>query len=379
MLRPELLFCLLTLTVSAQSLRQGQFHTPAQAAIELDTTLSSITTSEAWTERAALVREGILDGAGLTPLPDRTPLNPVRHTMRERAGYTVEAVRLETAPGFFLCGNLYLPSPLPSTLPIVLTPHGHGPADDVDRHPRFSAAVQTRAANLARMGCAVLATDMVGYGDSYRSGWRHKASDQILRLQLWNSMRALDFLLALPGADPSRVAVTGESGGGTQSFLLAAVDSRVTVSVPCVQVSAHFFGGCVCESGLPVHVRPTHVTNNAEIAAVFAPHPQLILSDGQDWTRLTPSLEFPFIQKLYALSGAPNAVKNIHFAEEGHDYGPSKRAALYEFIGHQWNLDPSRAKDSAVTLLSPAELFAISGDHPLPNHARSPNSPVDLR
>ena len=121
------------------------------------------------------------------------------------------------------------------------------------------------------------------------------------------------------------------------------------------------------------------MTNNAEIAAVFAPKPQLILSDGQDWTRFNPSLEFPFIQKLYALSGAPQAVKNVHFAEEGHDYGPSKRAALYAFIGHQWNLDPSRAQDRAVTLRSAAELFVISDDQPLPTHALPPNSPVGLR
>lgn len=378
MLRPGLLLLLSASLLSGQTLRQGQFFTPGEAAAELTAILAAVPDATTWRTRADQVRQGILDGAGLPPPAHREPPPALRHSRHSGEGYTVEALRLETAPGFFLGGSLYLPDPLPARLPVVLTPHGHGPADDVARHPRFSGSVQTRAANLARLGCAALAIDMVGYGDSHRAGWRHKASDQTLRLQLWNALRAIDYLLALPGADPTRVAVTGASGGGTQSFLLAAVDDRVTLSAPCVQVSAHFFGGCVCESGLPIHVRPTHATNNAEIAALAAPRPQLILSDGADWTRLTPTLEFPFIQKIYALAGAPNAVVNAHFADEGHDYGPSKRAALYAFLAAHWNLDPTRADDTRVTLLSPEDLFVITRDHPLPPDALPANTTVAL-
>ncbi len=372
-----LAICLVS-SLSGQTLRQGQFLTPAEADAELNQILATVSDSAVRYVRAEQIREGILAGAGLPPLAKRSPPFALRHSQHRSNGYTVEALRLETAPGFFLTGNLYLPDPLPASLPLMLNFHGHGPVEDVALHPRFSASEQQRAANLARMGCAALTVDMVGYGDSYRAGWRHKASDQTLRLQLWNGLRALDYLLTLPGADPTRVGVTGASGGGTQSFLLAAVDRRVTLSAPCVQVSAHFFGGCVCESGLPIHVRPSHVTNNAEIAALAAPRLQLILSDGADWTRFTPRLEFPFIQRIYALHQAPNAVINAHFADEGHDYGPSKRAALYAFLAEHWGLDVARADDTQVRLQSHEDLFVITARHPLPADALPPNAIVTL-
>jgi dienelactone hydrolase len=377
-MKPIILLALLPVIASSEpQLRQGRFHTPEQAKAEMDARWQDYGTRGGWENRAGAIRQGILEGAALWPLPERKPPALIRHSEQKQAGYTVENVALETAPGFYLCGNLYLPEKR-EKMPVVLCTHGHGPMEDPLTHGRFTEAMQKRSGALARMGCAVFAYEMVGYGESATAGWKHGVSGQELRLQLWNSIRTLDFMLTLPGADASRVAVTGESGGGTQAFLLAAVDGRVTASIPCVQVSSWFYGGCACESGLPIHVRPDHVANNAEIAAAIAPKPLLIISDGKDWTQHVPTLELPHLKRIYGLLGKEDAVENAHFADEGHDYGPSKRAALYAFVGKTFGLDPKKADEETVPMLPGASLKAFDEMHPRRKDELPANSEVKL-
>ena len=358
-------------------LRQGSFHTPEQAQAEMALRWEQYGTRAGWERRAREIRQGVLEGAGLWPLPKRLVPVSRRHSLREMGSYRVENVSIETAPGFHVAANLYLPV-RSENMPVVLSSHGHWPAEDPLMHGRLQESMQLRCGALAAMGCAVIAWDMVGHGESAGLGWKHNLSPDELRLQLWNSIRMLDFMLSLPGADPARVAVTGESGGATQAFLLAAVDERVDVSVPCVQVSAWFYGGCACESGLPIHVRPGHVANNVEIAAVIAPKPLLILSDGKDWTRHAPELEFPHLKRIYGLLGAQAAVANAHFPDEGHDYGPSKRKALYTFLAEKFGLKNELADEAKVEILPGRELRAFDESHPVPENVCEPNSKVRL-
>ncbi len=308
---------------------------PSACAVKLENSKKLYTDSAAWEKQAKLIRKGIGSATGLFPLSSNRPAVPVEtRNLRRFDGYSVENVRMETAPGYYLAGNLYRPVDRQGPFAGVLCPHGH--AYTPNHGGRFRPAGQLLAGTLARMGAVVLAWDMVGWGESLQVF--HK-SRYAIALQLWNSIRCVDYLLDIPGVDPERIAVTGHSGGGTQSFLLAAMDSRIRASAPVVMVSAHYFGGCNCESGMPIHENDICSTNNVEIAACAAPRPQLLVSIGTDWTANTPKVEFPFLQHIYGLYGAQNMVENVHLPDEEHNYGPSKRKAVYDFFHRVIGLD----------------------------------------
>lgn len=354
----------------------GAWLTPEQGQAMLDFALAQCPDRAAWEARAAHHRSCILQGMGLEPLPRRTPPALIVRGKSEHAGYSVENVAFAAIPGLYVTGNLYRPLAHKPPYPLVLCPHGHGDNENA----RASETEQKRCATLARMGALVLCIDMFGYGESMGQIAEHQAHQSPLALtaQTWSSMRALDVLSALPGADATRIGVTGESGGGTQSFLLCALDPRVTVVVPVVMVSSFFFGGCLCESGQPIHRSCRHFTTNAEICALAAPRPLLVISDGKDWTRLVPEQEYPFLQRIYALYGAAarERVANAHLAAEGHDYGPSKRAAMYPFMAKYLGLDfkavaraDGSVDESPVTMLPPAALHVFDAEHPRPGDA----------
>ena len=359
----------------------GAFLTPAQGKATLDSALAHFPDRASWEAYGRHIRQRIQEGARLAPWPRRTPLNPIVRAKRTYDGYTVENVAFESVPGYFVTGNVYRPLHAKPPYPVVLTTHGHGalvkePAD-VEKQGRFTETVQRRGGTFARMGAVVLSIEMVGYGDSIgQVGQQAHKQPFTHTLQIWNATRALDYLLSFDGADPTRVAVTGESGGGTQTFLLTALDPRVTLSAPVVMVSSHFFGGCVCESGQPIHRSADHFANNVIIAALAAPRPLLLVSDGDDWTQHTPTIEFPFVQKIYGYYGAAKNTANVHLPLEKHDYGPSKRAAVYRFVAEHFGLSLAPALDtagkideSAVTVERHGPLHVFDAGFPRPAHA----------
>lgn len=358
-------FCLINVAIAQQAeLCQGAYFTEAQGKEFLEK--HAVKTKLEWEARAAAIRKQIREGMDLQAMPAKPTSKPIIHSKREMDGYTIENVAFESMPGIYVTGNLYKPTKKQASYAGILCPHGHGE----NPHGRFREQTQKRCATLARMGAVVFVLDMVGQGDSKYC--EHKMP-KALKLQAINSVRALDFLMDQPGVDPERIGVTGESGGGTQTFLLAALDDRVKVTAPVVMVSAYFFGGCVCESGLPIHKKGDYQTNNAEIASLTAPRPMLLVSDGGDWTKNTPNVEFPFIKNIYGLYGKENLVENVHLPEEKHDYGPSKRNAMYAFMAKHLSLDLKAVTNSQGAidenpskLLDQKDLEVFNAEHPRP-------------
>jgi hypothetical protein len=331
--------------------------------------------ASAWQARADYVRRQILVAEGLWPMPTQTPLNAVIHGRIERPDYSVEKVYFESAPGFYVTGNLYRPKNAKGKVPGILFAHGHWKdarlsseteaalreeiATGQERfeqggHSRF----QSLCVQLARMGCIVWQWDMLSDSDSLQfsrelvhtfakqrpemntaAGWglyspqAEAHLQSVMGLQTWNALRSLDFLSSLPEVDPGRIAMTGASGGGTQTMLLAAIDDRVKLSFPVVMVSTAMQGGCTCENASLLRVN----TGNIEFSGLFAPKPQG-MTTANDWTKEMSTKGFPELQKLYETCGAKDHVflqRGEHFP---HNYNAVTRSAFYTFLNKHFKL-----------------------------------------
>ena len=356
----------------------GHYQTEEEAEQQLKRFSESYNNLEEWEKRAGIIREGILKGAELSPLPDKNRINPIYRNSRAYEGYTVVNVAFESTPGVFVTGSLYKPTGIEGEVPAILCPHGHWSKDG--DYGRYRADMQKRCATLAKMGAVVLSYDMVGYGEMRQVGWIHR-HPKTLKLQLWNSIRAVDFLCSLPEVDAGRIGVTGASGGGTQTFLLAAVDDRIAVSVPVVMVSNRHFGGCICELGMPIHENKNFKTNNVEITACVAPNPLLLVSVGTDATETTPDIEYPHIKYIYELFGKSEMVENTHLPDDQHGYGFNKRAAVYPFLAKHLGLDLSMAMDATILeegiVIEEIEvLYPFDEKHPFPGNLIRNNDDV---
>ena len=351
-----------------------------------------------WSKRAAALRRQVLLANGLWPMPTKAPANAVVHGKVDREDYTVEKVYFESYPGHFVTGSLYRPKGRSGKLPGVLCPHGHWPNGRFHDHGQAKVEkelqsgaekflvsgrhpLQARCVQLARMGCVVFHYDMIGYADSaqiaHRPGVRpHLSKSQdwgffspqaelrlqtMMGLQTYNSVRALDWLLTLPDIDPARIAVTGASGGGTQTFVLCAIDPRPAVAFPAVMVSTAMQGGCTCENASYLRVE----TGNVELAALFAPKP-LGMTAANDWTRDIESKGLPELKQHYALLGVPDLVMAKYLPFE-HNYNQVSRTLMYGWFNQHLKLGYSEPiEERAFVPLTVEELSVWDAGHPRP-------------
>ncbi|MBC8871239.1 MAG: acetylxylan esterase [Planctomycetes bacterium] len=369
---------------------------------------------ESWQARARRVRQILLVTLGLWPMPTELPVKPQIHGRVKQEDYTVEKVYFESVPGLYITGNLYRPKGKRGRRPAVLSPHGHFPGGrfqdaGLETAQRLIAKgaeqfedaarsfMQSRCVHLARMGCVVFHYDMIGYGDCQQipldvvhrfsrlrrefheppeSGFYSASAELNLHnpmgLHTYHSIRALDFLLDLPDVDPKRIAVTGGSGGGTQTFMLSAVDDRPRVSVPVVIVSTTRQGGCTCEniSGLRIG------TYNLEFTALHAPKPLLLIS-ADDATRTMSERGFPELLQHYKMLGRADHVSHVPLLQFPHNYNMVSRTAMYRWLDRHLGIgiqEPIRERP--YQHLSEQQLTVWNHDHPRPDATAETESAV---
>jgi dienelactone hydrolase len=370
-LTPWALALLLALALSAalaQEIPKNDLRLTEIRHLDLTYDFAGYRSKEEWLDRAARLKKQILVSAGLWPAPAKTPIKATIFGKIDRGDHTVEKVYFESYPGFYVTGNLYRPKNLTGKAPFVLCPHGHWAYGRLENQPLNS--VPARAASFARQGYVAFTYDMVGYNDSgainhrYSPGHRENTVDRealwsvnLLGLQLWNSIRSIDFALTLPEVDPERVACTGESGGGTQTFLLTAVDERVKLSAPVNMVSFTMQGGDICENAPNLRID----TNNVEIASLMAPRPMMMVSATGDWTKNTMTSEYPAVSRIYKLFDAEDKLTAIQI-DAPHNYNQPSREAVYGWFAH-WFLGrtettPIKEHGNAVAPVNDLLVFA---------------------
>ena len=309
---------------------------------------------QAWEQRATVLRAEVRQRLGVDTLLNAcVPARPILSKVRKFDGYTVQNFALETLPGLYVCGSIYAPR-TKGKQALIICPNGHFGGG------RYREDQQQRMATLARMGAICVDYDLFGWGESaFQVGSAAHRSSAAHVIQAMNGLAILDYLLAThKEIDPKRVGVNGGSGGGTQAVLLSVLDNRFTALAPVVSLASHFDGGCPCESGLPIQLAGGG-TCNAELAALFAPRPQLIVSEGGDWTASVPTLEFPYLQRVYGFYGATDNVTNVHLPKEKHDFGPNKRQAVYDFFASTFQLNKKMLDESKVTIEPEEALYSF--------------------
>ena len=327
-------------------------------------------TKAEWTDKAEALRQQIRVANGLVPEHESTPINAQIFGKIEREDYTIEKVYFEPFPGFFTTGNLYRPKGKSGPFPGIVSPHGHwgrGRLENIER-----GSIPGRCINFAKQGYVIFAYDMIGHNDSGKQlEHRYGGAEQALwglsamGLQLQNSISAIDFLQDLDDVDNDRIGCTGASGGGTQTFILTAVDDRIKVSAPVNMISATMQGGCLCENAPNLRLE----ASNLEIGALMAPRPLLLVSCTGDWTSNTPTVEYPAIRSIYEHFDAEDKIHQVQIDAE-HNYNKESREAVYAWFAKWFMNDDDTSKYEEVHFeVEPDEDLLVFSDRDLPEHA----------
>ncbi len=315
-----------------------------------------------WETRRGEVSQALRQSLGLATWPTRTALNVQSHGKSERAGYSIERLTFESRPGLTVTALLYRPDSnvAQPRHPAMLCPIGHWLTPG-----KTAPEVQARCIQLARMGIIALSYDAIGQGERMVAGNRHHEAgyallplgETIAGWMVWDSMRAIDLLQGLPDVDPQRIGITGNSGGGLNSLLTAALDDRIQVAT-VVGFTYSFqnwlpFGGTHCTC--------THwpgIVNEMEwfeIAGLIAPRAALLLQGDRDGIFLISGARRAArdTASIYRVMEAPAQFRFMELSNQRHAYGQPYRAAMYAWVAEKWNLPktPATLEEHQLDLL----------------------------
>lgn len=298
--------------------------------------------------RAAAFREQVISNIG--GLPERTPLNARTVGHIEREHFRIEKVIFESQPDFFVTANLYIPKRGKGPYPAILFPLGH------EAGAKSHEAWQYVLGSFATKGFVALAWDTAGQGERVQffdpdlrasrlvqSTREHTmlgvqtlvTGESFARYTIWDGIRALDYLASRPEVDANRIGVTGNSGGGTHTAYLAAIDDRLKVAAPSCYITNWTrllaqLGPQDAEQNLPPFLNFGY--DFPDFLYAFAPKPYLVLSAIRDFFPIGGArATFAEAKTVYDAIGAEDKLKMVE-ADDGHGYTLPRRLAAYAWM-----------------------------------------------
>lgn len=340
---------------------------------EREKRIAALTTGESILARQQMIRETILRAIG--GLPEKTPLNPKVTGTLKRAGYRIEKVIFESRPSFYVTANLYVPESGQGPFPGILFPLGH------ESGGKSNTDWQHLAITFARNGFVVLTWDPMGQGERiqlYDADWggskvfasttEHTiAGAQCLLLghsfarhRIHDGLRALDYLTSRSEVDPSRIGCTGNSGGGTMTAYLSAIDERIKVAAPSCYITSwksllETIGPQDAEQNLPPFL--SEGLDQADFILAFAPKPYLIASAIQDFFPIAGARNtFREVKGIYGALGVEDRLNMVE-VNDGHGYTLPRRLAAYRWMNRWLQGRDQAIEEGPIEIEAESELF----------------------
>ena len=343
-----------------------------QMLVQRQRQVEGLVTIEDVQRRRAHLRERMLDDLG--GFPERTPLNARVVGVLQRSAYKIEKVIFESQPHFYVTANLYLPKTGRPPYPAILFPLGHEPGG------KTNPTWQQMLGSLATKGFVALTWDPIGQGERLQiydedlgeskvgdSTTEHTVvgtqcllvGDHLARYTIWDGMRALEYLLTRPEVDPTRVGLTGNSGGGTHTAYIAALDDRIQVAAPSCYITSwrlmlQTIGPQDAEQTFPFWLK--NGFDYPDYLYAFAPKPYFLLSAIRDFFPIAGAREtFAEASRVYSAIGAKEKV-GMFEADDGHGYSKPRRLAAYEWFGRLLRGVEDKDPEPQIEMATPEEL-----------------------